>query len=87
MKNSEKIYWMKVGGALLIAIITTILNTYVGLEGTTVFFLGITLYVMLSEALAIFVNMNRNRTFRIGIGAFIFIWIMIWTLLNTILKT
>jgi hypothetical protein len=27
---------------------------------------------------------DRNRTIRIGVGAYLFIWIFVWTILNTL---
>lgn len=85
MKDSEKVYWMKVGCAIIVAIITTILKSYLGFDGTVAFMLGGTIYIMFSEVLAIFMKMDRAKTLKIGIGAFIFIWVVFWTLLNTIL--
>jgi hypothetical protein len=85
VKASDKIYWIKVGGAIVVGILTTLFNKYLGLEGNTTFMLGITIYIIFSEALAIIIKMDRSRTLRIGVGAFLFIWVVIWTLLNTIL--
>ncbi len=85
MKTSDKVYWIKVGGAVIMGILATLLNKYFGLEGNTTFMLGITIYIIFSEALAIVIKMDRSRTLRIGIGAFLFIWVVVWTILNTIL--
>jgi len=45
---------------------------------------GLTLYIALSEGLAIITDVERDRTLKIGIGAFIFLWMLSWTLLNTL---
>ena len=44
---------------------------------------GVSLYIAYSEALAIVFKVDRNRTIKIAIGAFLFLWILVWTLLNT----
>lgn len=85
MKDLDKIYWMKVGAAVIVAIITTLLKSYMGLEGTVAFMIGGALYIMFSEALAILMKMERGKTLKIGVGAFVFIWVLLWTLLNTLL--
>ena len=85
VKNPDKIYWLKVGAAVIVAIITTLFKSYMGLEGTVAFMLGGTIYIMFSEALAIFMKMDRGKTLKIGIGAFVFIWVLLWTLFNTLL--
>lgn len=85
MKDADKVYWMKVGCAIIVAILTTILKSYLGFEGTVAFMIGGTMYIMLSEVLAILMKMDRAKTLKIGIGAFAFIWVVFWTLLNTIL--
>jgi len=45
---------------------------------------GLTLYIALSEGLAVVTDIERDRTLKIGIGAFIFLWMLSWTLLNTL---
>lgn len=60
------------------------LNRYLGLNEHIALMSGLTLYIVLSEGLATVAEVERDRTLKIGIGAFIFLWILIWTLLNTL---
>jgi hypothetical protein len=85
VKASDKVYWIKVGGAVIVGILTALANKNLGLEGNTTFMLGIIIYIIFSEALAIVTKIDRSRTLRIGVGAFVFIWVVVWTLINTIL--
>ncbi|RLI00768.1 hypothetical protein DRO31_08025, partial [Candidatus Bathyarchaeota archaeon] len=55
----------------------------IGMQGQLAFMIGATLFIAYSEALAILVKVDRNRTIKIGLGAFLFLWILTWTLLNT----
>jgi hypothetical protein len=83
LKNSEKIYWIKAALGLVTGLICYFIQSIVQFQGQIVLMVGITLYIIYSEVLAIIFEENRNRTIRIAIGAFIFLWIFMWTLLNT----
>lgn len=60
------------------------LNKYLGLNEYITLMAGLTLYIALSEGLAVITEIERDRTLKIGIGAFIFLWMIAWTLLNTL---
>ena len=60
------------------------LNRYLGLQEHITLMTGLTLYIALSEGLAVITEIERDRTLKIGIGAFIFLWMLAWTLLNTL---
>lgn len=60
------------------------LNRYLGLNEYITLMAGLTLYIALSEGLAVVTEIERDRTLKIGIGAFIFLWMIAWTLLNTL---
>lgn len=60
------------------------LNRYLGLQEHITLMAGLTLYIALSEGLAVVTEIERDRTLKIGIGAFIFLWMIAWTLLNTL---
>jgi hypothetical protein len=60
------------------------LNRYLGLQEHITLMAGLTLYIALSEGLAVITEIERDRTIKIGIGAFIFLWMLSWTLLNTL---
>lgn len=84
MKPSEKIYWIKAAGALVTGALCMYLNAYLGLQEHLAAMAGVTVYVALSESLAVITGIDRNRTIKIGVGAFLFLWLFAWTLLNTI---
>lgn len=60
------------------------LNRYLALNEHITLMAGLTLYIALSEGLAVITDIERDRTLKIGIGAFIFLWMLSWTLLNTL---
>lgn len=85
MKPSEKIYWIKIGLAVVLAIFSIFIQTFMNLEGIIAFLIGVTIYLALSDLLAMYMKIERQRGLRIGIGAFAFVWLMSWTLFYTIL--
>jgi hypothetical protein len=84
VKPSEQVYWLKTVGAVLTGGVCMYLEAFIGLEEGLTVLVGIAIYIALSEVLAILTKVDRNRTLRIGIGAFLFLWILVWTLLNTL---
>lgn len=87
MKTSEKVYWIKAAFAVLMALASLLVQTNFNLDGSYVFLLGAMVYMGLSDLLAYQLNLERSRALKIGIGVFIFVWITLWTLFNTVLKT
>ena len=83
MKNSEKIYWVKAGLGLVTGVLCYYIQSILELQGQIALMAGITLFIAYSEALAMIFKEDRNRTIKIAMGAFIFLWIFMWTLLNT----
>ena len=83
MKTSETIYWIKAALALLTGGICFYIQTTLGIQNQIALMVGVSLYIAYSEALAIVFKVDRNRTIKIAIGAFLFLWILVWTLLNT----
>ena len=86
MKDSDQIYWIKAALAIVTGALTMISNSYFGVQDTISLLIGIAIYFAVSEITSIIKKMDRNRTMRIGIGAFLFLWIFSWTLLNTLVK-
>jgi hypothetical protein len=86
MKDSDQIYWIKSALAIVTGALTMISNTYFGVHDTISVLIGIAIYFAISEIMSMIKNIDRNRTIRIGIGAFLFIWIFSWTLFNTIVQ-
>jgi hypothetical protein len=86
MKPSEKLYWIKVGLAFVAAVLCVALQVFVIKDGTLVFMLGILLYLASSDLLSGWLKMDRGHGLKVGVGAYIFIWIMMWTLLYTVFR-
>ena len=83
MKTSEQIYWIKTVLAIITGFVCYYVQTAIAVQSQIVLMIGITLYIAYSETLAIVFKVDRNRTIKIALGAFLFIWILIWTLLTT----
>jgi len=86
MKPSEKLYWIKTGLALIAAILCFTLQVYVKIDGTLVFMLGTLLYLASSDLLSGYLKLDRGHGLKVGVGAYIFVWIMVWTLLYTVFR-
>ena len=84
MKASEQIYWTKAVLGLITGLICFYAQSILEVQSQIVLMTGITIYILISEAVAIIFKIDRNRTIKIAIGAFLFIWIFTWTLLNTL---
>ena len=87
MKASERIWWIKLVGALVLAVISYILQVYLHVEGTLIFMTGTVVYITLSQVMSNMNNMDRNRSLKIGIGAFFFTWMTVWVLLYSLSLT
>lgn len=83
MKTSEKIYWIKAALGLLTGVICYYIQSSLEIQNQIALMVGVTLYIAYSEVLAIVFKVDRNRTIKISLGAFLFLWVMVWTLLNT----
>jgi hypothetical protein len=85
MKPSSKVYWARVILAILTALISTIFDI-VGLRGLLFgFIMYVASYYLIRYGLNIDPESLGRQDLRfIGIGAFIFTWIMSWTLFFTI---
>jgi hypothetical protein len=87
MKPSEKVYWIKVSSAVVLGILSFIIMRYFNLDGITTLLIGVTIYLALSNLLAMNMGIDNQRGLKIGVGAFLFIWLMAWTLINTLANT
>jgi len=87
MKQSEKLYWTKVGIALVAAVVCVGLQVYLNMDGVLVFMLGALLYLASSDLLSGLFKLERGHGLKVGIGAYIFVWVMAWTLLYTVFRT
>ncbi len=84
MKPSEKVYWTKAALGLVTGLVCYYVQSAFDIQGQIALMVGTTLYIAFSEATAMIYKVDRNRTIKIAIGAFLFIWIFTWTLLNTL---
>jgi hypothetical protein len=87
MKPSEKMYWVKVGLAFIAALLCAGLQIYANVEGTLVFLLGALLYMVSSEVLSNIYKLEKSHGLKVGIGAYVFVWIAVWTLIYTAFRT
>jgi len=79
-------YWLKVGVSIIAAVLCVILQVYVKLDGSMVFLLGSAFYIVSSDSLSNYLKLEKGHGIKIGIGAYIFTWIMVWTILYTYLR-
>ena len=83
LKDSDQVYWIKAAVAVLTGALSMLVNNYV--ETNTVgVIVGVAVFFAVSEVMSIVKNIDRNRAIRIGIGAFLFLWIFSWTLFNSL---
>ena len=87
MKPTETLYWIKAGLAFVAALLCIGLQIYANMEGTLVFMLGTLLYLASSDLLSGYFKLDRSHGLKVGVGAYVFIWVMTWTLLYTVFKT
>ncbi len=83
MKESEKVYWLKALLGIATGFVTFYIQTKMGFQGEIALMAGISLYIAYSEVAAMIFKVDRDRTIKISIGAFTFLWMLSWTLLNT----
>ena len=86
MKTSEKVYWIKVAIAVFAALACVSLQVYFRIDGALVFMLGTLIYLISSDVLSNMMKLDRGHGLKIAIGAYIFVWLMTWTLLYTIIR-
>jgi len=88
IKPSNQVYWIRVIFAMLAAIICSpfVLNLsgFFGAVFTVLFYAAS--YYFLRDALKIDVAAvgGRGKFIRIGVGTYVIVWILAWTVLNTI---
>lgn len=87
MNPSEKIWWTKIGVSLGVAGFSLAAQVFLGLGGTTSFMLGVLIYLGLSDLLSHMTGVDRFRGLKIGVGAYFFTWLTVWTLLYTYVQT
>ena len=87
MKASEKIWWIKLVAAIVIGVLCFVIQLYFNISGSSAFMIGVLLYIAISDLLARRNGMDQMRGLKIGIGVYLFTWVMIWALLNTFIQT
>ncbi len=83
MKDSEKVYWIKALLGIATGFVTFYIKSKLGFQGEIALMAGISLYIAYSEAASMILKVDRDRTIKIAMGAFLFLWMLSWTLLNT----
>jgi hypothetical protein len=87
MEPAERIWWIKVFTAIGVACVTLAFQTFINLGGSATFMLGVLLYIIISDLLARYTGVDKTTGLKIGVGAFLFTWLMVWTLGYTLLRT
>jgi hypothetical protein len=85
LKDSDQVYWIKAAVAVLTGALSMLVSNYTNNETMGVI-VGIAVFFADSEILSLVKKIDRNRTMRIAVGAFLFLWIFSWTLLNTLAR-
>jgi hypothetical protein len=83
LKDSEKVYWIKALLGIATGFVTFYIQSKLGFQGEIALMAGISLYIAYSEAASMLLKVDRDRTIKIAMGAFLFLWMLSWTLLNT----
>ncbi|UCD73225.1 MAG: Rab5-interacting family protein [Candidatus Bathyarchaeota archaeon] len=89
MKPSSFIYWIRVGTAIIAAVLCALLS----LGESTGIFLALAVYVGTSVILEYVFHLGGGESkgpfgstvWTSGVGTYYILWVMVWTLLNTIL--
>lgn len=84
---AEKIWWLKVVLAILVAFLMLLTQIYFDLSGLTSFSLGIIMYLAFSDILSSMNKIDRFRGLKIGVGAYFLTWLTVWILLYTFFVT
>ena len=84
MKDSEKVYWIKAVLAIVTGFVTFYIQTKLGFQGEIALMAGVSLYIAYSEVTSMILKVDRDRTIKIAMGAFLFLWLLTWTLFNTL---
>ena len=87
MKSSERIWWVKLVGALILAVISYFIQVYLHVDGTLIFSFGTVIFLTLSQVMSSMYQIDRNRSLKIGIGTFFFTWMSVWVLLYSLSLT
>lgn len=89
MKSSSFIYWSRVGTAIIAAVICSLL----ALEETVGIFVSLAVYVGSSAIFEYVLHLGTEESkgpfgstvWTSGVGTYYILWVMVWTLLNTVL--
>ncbi len=83
MNQAERIWWGKVSISLPGALITYIMQTYMGLSELSSFLMGVIIYLLASNIISRTMGVDRIKGLKIGIGAYFSTWITLWIILYT----
>jgi hypothetical protein len=86
MEAMEKLYWTKALIATVIGILFSIIQSAAPLSGLVMLFLGISVYILLSDLLGRLYNIEQAKALKIGIGAYIFTWLIVWIIVYTLIQ-
>ena len=87
MEAVEKLYWTKVLLAVGVSAVCTLLQSIIQMSGFATFAFGLLMYLLLSNLLGRVFDIERDRALKIGVGAYFFTWLAVWTIAFTLLNT
>jgi hypothetical protein len=83
MNQAERIWWGKLSFSLPGALITYLMQTYVGLSELSSFLMGVVIYLLFSNIISRMMRVEGFKGLKIGVGAYFFTWITLWVILYT----
>ncbi len=86
MEAAEKLYWSKVFLAVVVAMLSTLLQSMLQFSGVTAFTFGLLLYLIFSDLLSRTFKIEKQRALKIGVGAYFFTWLTVWIIIFTVLN-
>jgi len=87
MDPADKLYWAKAAIAVFVGILMTFLQEIAPLSGLSIISLGLLLNFLLAESVGRKLKVDRSKAWKIGIGAYMFTWILVWILTYTLIKS
>lgn len=86
MQAVDKLYWMKAALGTILGLVYGVIQPQLPLSGYTLLILGLLLNFILSDLLGKRVGVERQKAWKVGIGAYALTWITVWVLIYTLLN-
>jgi len=86
MEAVDKLYWTKALIAALLGVLFSFLQLATDLSGYAILSVGLALQFLISDLLGRIFNVEKTRSWKIGIGAYFFTWLIVWIVFFTLLR-